>query len=37
MSYRDEPKSSNIIRAKKTTLTEITNAKAGTLITTNFS
>lgn len=36
-SYRDEPKSSNIIRAKKTTLTEITNAKAGTLITTNYA
>lgn len=33
-SYRDEPKSSNVIRARKTTLTDITNTRAGTLITT---
>jgi hypothetical protein len=31
-SYRDEPKKSNVIRAMKTTLCGITNARAGTLI-----
>ncbi len=36
-SYRDEPKKSNIIRAMKTTLCGITNSRAGTLITTQFS
>lgn len=36
-SYRDEPKKSNIIRAMKTTLTDITNTRAGTLITTQYS
>ncbi len=36
-SYRDEPKASNVIRAMKTTLTDITNARAGTLIATQFS
>lgn len=36
-SYRDEPKKSNIIRAQKTTLTAITNTRAGTLITTQYA
>lgn len=36
-SYRDEPKKSNIIRAMKTTLGAITNTRAGTLITTQYS
>lgn len=36
-SYRDEPKKSNIIRAMKTTNVAITNAKAGTLIVTQYS
>lgn len=36
-SYRDEPKKSNVIRAQKTTLTAITNARAGTLITTQYT
>lgn len=36
-SYRDEPKKSNVIRAQKTTLAAITNARAGTLITTQYS
>lgn len=31
-SYRDEPRKSNVIRAMKTTVAAITNAKAGTLI-----
>ena len=31
-SYRDEPRKSNIIRAMKTTLSDITNTRAGTLI-----
>jgi len=31
-SYRDEPKSSNIIRGRKNTTSQITNARAGTLI-----
>lgn len=31
-SYRDEPKKSNVIRAMKTTITAVTNARAGTLI-----
>ncbi len=34
-SYRDEPKKSNVIRAMKTVLADITNTRAGTLITTN--
>ncbi len=37
MSYRDEPKKSNVIRAIKTTLTDITNTRAGTLITTQYT
>jgi hypothetical protein len=36
-SYRDEKVSSNIIRGQKTTLSDITNARAGTLITTQYS
>lgn len=36
-SYRDEPKKSNVIRAQKTTLAAITNARAGTLITTQYA
>jgi hypothetical protein len=36
-SYRDEPKKSNIIRAQKTTLTDLTNLRAGTLITTSYA
>lgn len=36
-SYRDEPKKSNVIRAMKTTLVGVTNANAGTLITTQYS
>lgn len=36
-SYRDEPKKSNVIRALKTTLKAVTNTRAGTLITTQFS
>lgn len=36
-SYRDEPKKSNVIRAQKTTLCAITNSRAGTLITTQYS
>lgn len=36
-TYRDETVMSNIIRAKKTTLCGITNAKAGTLINTQYS
>lgn len=36
-SYRDEPKKSNIIRAMKTTITQITNSRAGTLITTGWT
>lgn len=36
-SYRDEPKKSNVIRAMKTTLADITNTRAGTLITTQYS
>jgi hypothetical protein len=35
-SYRDEPKKSNVIRAQKTTLTDLTNTRAGTLITTSY-
>lgn len=31
-SYRDEPKASNIIRSRKTSLVEVTNARAGQLI-----
>ncbi len=37
MSYRDEPKKSNVIRAIKTTLNAITNTRAGTLITTQYA
>lgn len=33
-SYRDEPKSSNIIRSRKTSLVDVTNARAGQLIST---
>lgn len=36
-SYRDEPVKSNVIRAQKTTLSAITNARAGTLIGTQYS
>lgn len=36
-SYRDEPKKSNIIRAMKTTLKAVTNTRAGTLVTTQYS
>jgi hypothetical protein len=36
-SYRDEPKKSNVIRAMKTTLIGVTNSRAGTLITTQYS
>lgn len=36
-SYRDEPKASNVVRSRKTTLTDITNARAGTLITTQYA
>lgn len=36
-SYRDEPKKSNVIRAMKTTMIGITNAPAGTLITTQYT
>ena len=36
-SYRDEPKKSNVIRGMKTTLTDITNTRAGTLITTQYA
>lgn len=36
-TYRDETVKSNIIRAQKTTLCAIANAKAGTLITTQYS
>lgn len=36
-SYRDEPKKSNVIRAMKTTLCGITNARAGTLVGTQVS
>lgn len=36
-SYRDEPKKSNVIRALKTTLPGLTNTRAGTLITTQYS
>lgn len=34
-SYRDETKSSNVIRARKTTLVDATNTRAGQLITTS--
>ncbi len=36
-SYRDETKMSNVIRAMKQTLVGVTNANAGTLITTQYS
>jgi hypothetical protein len=36
-SYRDEKVMSNVIRAIKTTLSDITNTRAGTLITTQWS
>ena len=36
-SYRDEPKKSNVIRAMKTTLAAITNARAGQLIATQVT
>lgn len=36
-SYRDEVKASNVIRSRKTSLTDITNTRAGTLITTQWS
>ena len=36
-SYRDEVKASNVIRSRKTTLTDITNTRAGTLIGTQYS
>ncbi len=36
-SYRDEKVSSNIIRGQKTTLADVTNSRAGTLITTQYS
>lgn len=36
-SYRDEVKASNVIRSRKTTLTDITNTRAGTLITTQYA
>ncbi len=36
-SYRDETRKSNVIRAMKTTLSDITNARAGQLITTQYS
>lgn len=36
-SYRDEPKKSNVIRAQKTTVCGITNARAGRLIGTQVS
>ena len=36
-SYRDEPKKSNVIRAMKTVLADITNTRAGTLITTQYA
>ena len=36
-SYRDEKVMSNVIRAIKTTLSDITNTRAGTLITTQYA
>lgn len=36
-SYRDETVKSNVIRAQRTSLATISNTRAGTLITTNFS
>ena len=36
-SYRDESVKSNIVRGLKTTLTDITNTRAGTLITTQYT
>lgn len=36
-SYRDEAVKSNVIRAQKTTLTAITNSRAGTLIGTQYA
>lgn len=36
-SYRDEPKKSNVIRAQRTTLADITNARAAQLLTTSYS
>ena len=33
-SYRDEPKSSNVIRSRKTSLVDVTNSRAGQLIAT---
>lgn len=36
-SYRDESQKSNVIRAMKTTLTDLTNTRAGTLITTQYA
>lgn len=36
-SYRDESRKSNVIRGIKTSLADITNSRAGTLITTQYS
>jgi hypothetical protein len=36
-SYRDEPKASNVIRAKMTSSNFVSNARAGTLITTSYA